>query len=170
MTYSEIDPDVQRVRYEVRRFRQHFITYVAVIGVLFIVNALTGGFWFGHWWFFWIALIWGVILALEAAHLFGDDIGREWEDRMVDQVVARRRRQAAGSSYRPYTPPEPPAAPEGTSPYSGRPPATEASPPPSTHREPETPPEARASSDSAPSSQDAAEPIMDPPPPNPPVV
>jgi hypothetical protein len=66
MTYSEIDPDVQRVRYEVRRFRQHFITYVAVIGVLFIVNALTGGFWFGHWWFFWIALIWGVILALEA--------------------------------------------------------------------------------------------------------
>jgi 2TM domain len=107
MPYSDTDPDVQRVRYEVRRFRQHFITFVAVIGVLFLVNLLTGGFWFGHWWFFWIALIWGVILALEAAHLFGDDIGREWEDRMVDQVVARRRRQAAGASYR-YTPPQPP--------------------------------------------------------------
>jgi hypothetical protein len=107
MPYSDTDPDVQRVRYEVRRFRQHFITFVAVIGVLFLVNLVTGGFWFGHWWFFWIALIWGVILALEAAHLFGDDIGREWEDRMVDQVVARRRRQAAGTSYR-YTPPPPP--------------------------------------------------------------
>jgi hypothetical protein len=109
MPYKDTDPDVQRVRYEVRRFRQHFITFLAVIGVLFIVNVLTGGFWFGHWWFFWIALIWGVILALEAAHLFGDDFGREWEDRMVDQVVARRRRQAAGASYR-YTPPQPPGA------------------------------------------------------------
>lgn len=117
MAYSEFDPDVQRVRYEVRRFRQHFVTYVAVVGVLFVVNALTGGFWFGHWWFFWIALIWGVILALEAAHLFGEDIGREWEDRMVDQVLARRRRQAAGG-YPAYTPPAPPTPPAEPSVYS----------------------------------------------------
>src|SRR6185295_8213276 len=113
MAYTDTDPEIQRVRYEVRRFRQHFVTYVAVIGVLFIVNALTGGFWFGHWWFFWIALIWGVILALEAAHLFGEDIGREWEERMVDQVVARRRRQAAGAPRQPYTPPPPPDPPSG---------------------------------------------------------
>ncbi|HEX3943660.1 MAG TPA: 2TM domain-containing protein [Rhizomicrobium sp.] len=86
MTYSDLDPDVQRVRYEVRRFRQHLITYVAVMAVLFIVNAATGGFWYGHWWFFWIALIWGVILALEGAHLFGDHIGREWEDRMAASI------------------------------------------------------------------------------------
>src|ERR1041385_2868713 len=110
MAYSDTDPDVQRVRYEVRRFRQHFVTYIAVIGVLFIVNLLTGGFWFGHWWFFWVAMIWGVILALEAAHLFGEDIGREWEDRMVDQVIARRRRQASGT-YKTYTPPPPPTPP-----------------------------------------------------------
>jgi len=170
MTYSEIDPDVQRVRYEVRRFRQHFITYVAVIGVLFIVNALTGGFWFGHWWFFWIALIWGVILALEAAHLFGDDIGREWEDRMVDQVVARRRRQAAGTGYRPYTPPEPPPAPAGPGPYSGRPTATAAPPPGPTSPETAAPPEATASSEVAPTPAATAAPITVPPPPNPPIV
>ena len=52
MTYSDLDPDVQRVRYEVRRFRQHLITYLAVMAVLFLVNAATGGFWYGHWWFF----------------------------------------------------------------------------------------------------------------------
>jgi hypothetical protein len=46
------------------------------MAVLFLVNAATGGFWYGHWWFFWIALIWGVILALEGAHLFGNHIGR----------------------------------------------------------------------------------------------
>jgi len=113
MPYSDADPDVQRARHEVRRFRQHFITYVAVIGVLFVINALTGG-WYGYWWFFWVALIWGVILALEAAHLFGENIGREWEDRMVEQVVTRRRRQATGSPPPPYNPPSPPRPPAAT--------------------------------------------------------
>jgi hypothetical protein len=78
------------------------------MAVLFLVNAATGGFWYGHWWFFWIALIWGVILALEGAHLFGDHIGRQWEDRMVAQVVARRRGQPSPAPARPYTPPPPP--------------------------------------------------------------
>jgi hypothetical protein len=100
MTYSDLDPDVQRVRYEVRRFRQHLITYVAVMAVLFIVNAATGGFWYGHWWFFWIALIWGVILALEGAHLFGDHIGREWEDRMAVNVDSAAVRQCPPLSHR----------------------------------------------------------------------
>ncbi|HEX3652667.1 MAG TPA: 2TM domain-containing protein [Rhizomicrobium sp.] len=120
MTYSDLEPDVQRVRYEVRRFRQHLITYIAVMAVLFLVNAATGGFWYGHWWFFWIALIWGVILALEGAHLFGDHIGPEWEDRMVAQVVAWRRGQPPpGPARPPYSPPPPPGPPAGSSVYSG---------------------------------------------------
>lgn len=140
MAYSDADPDVQRARYEVRRFRQHFITYVAVIGLLFVINAVTGGFWAGHWWFFWIALIWGVILALEAAHLFGDNIGREWEDRMVDQLVARRRGHAASAPPPVYTPPAPPRPPGSTadsppvplasSPVGAEPPVGTAPPPP----------------------------------------
>jgi hypothetical protein len=121
MAYNDLDPDVQRVRYEVRRFRQHLITYFAVMAVLFLVNAATGGFWFGHWWFFWIALIWGVILALEGAHLFGDHIGREWEDRMVAQVMARRRGEPPPSPSRPYTPPPPPTPAAATA--YGAPPA-----------------------------------------------
>jgi hypothetical protein len=98
MAYLESDPEVQRVRYEVRRFRQHLITYIAVVGVLFLVNVLSGGFWYGHWWFLWVALIWGVFLALQAAHLFGDHFGHAWEDRMVDQVLANRRRRTAEAS------------------------------------------------------------------------
>src|SRR5205814_5659550 len=113
MAYLDSDPEVQRVRYEVRRFKQHLITYIAVVGVLFVINVLSGGFWYGHWWFFWVALIWGVFLALQAAHLFGDHIGQNWEDRMVNQVVANRRRQpAANTAPRPaYTPPSPPRPP-----------------------------------------------------------
>jgi hypothetical protein len=122
MTMNDGDPEVQRARWEVRRFKQHLLTYVAVVGVLFVVNLLSGG-WPGHVWFFWIALIWGIFLALQAAHLFGDDIGREWEQRMVDKVVARRRREETSAGPRPvYTPPappRPPAAPPPVSPGTG---------------------------------------------------
>jgi len=131
VTYSDLDPDVQRVRYEVRRFRKHLITYIAVMAVLLLVNAVTGGFWYGHWWFFWIALIWGVILALEGAHLFGDHIGREWEDRMVAKVVARRRGHPARRPVRPCTPPPPPSSPAGPTVYgAAASPAPQSAPPP----------------------------------------
>jgi hypothetical protein len=73
-----------------------------------------------------------VILALEGAHLFGDHIGREWEDRMVAQVVARRRGQAPPASARPYTPPPAPSPSAGPTGYNPAPAA------PST---PEAPPE-----------------------------
>lgn len=136
MTYSDTDPEAQRVRFEVRRFRQHFVTYVAVVGLVFVVNLLTGGHWFGHWIVFWIAIIWGVILALEGVHLFGEDIGKEWEDRMVGQILARRRRHAAGATYTAssseyrYTPPEPPAPPGTAAPASETPTGPETQPAP----------------------------------------
>src|ERR1051326_7886401 len=128
MAYLESDPEVHRVRYEVRRFRQHLITYIAVVGVLFLVNVLSGGFWYGHWWFLWVALIWGVFLALQAAHLFGDHFGHEWEDRMVAHVLANRRRQAAAATAprSSYTPPQPPrpAPTASASPAPAPPPPT----------------------------------------------
>ena len=52
MTTTDTDREAQRVRFEVRRFRQHFVTYVAVISIVFVVNLLTGGHWVGHWVFF----------------------------------------------------------------------------------------------------------------------
>jgi hypothetical protein len=127
VTYTETDPEAQRVRFEVRRFRQHFVTYVAVVGLIFLVNLLTGGHWFGHWLVFWVALIWGVILALEGVHLFGEDVGKEWEDRMVGQILARRRKAkgtytASPAEYR-YTPPEPPSTPAASAAPQAPPPA-----------------------------------------------
>src|ERR1043165_358944 len=146
MDYLESEPEVQRVRYEVRRFRQHLITYIAVVGVLFLVNVLSGGFWYGHWWFLWVALIWGVFLALQAAHLFGDHFGHAWEDRMVDQVLANRRRRTAEASA---------PRPSYTAPQAPRPPS--ASPPPTTTS-------AAAPTPEGPSPEVRQEPIVMPPP------
>jgi class 3 adenylate cyclase len=43
------------------RFRKHLLTYVGVIGFLFIVNMLT---WAGTIWFHWPALGWGLLIFL----------------------------------------------------------------------------------------------------------
>ncbi len=116
MAYFDEDPDVRNARSEVRQFKSHLVTYGAVVGVLFVVNFLSGGFWNGNWWFLWVAGPWGIFVALQAVNLFGDHFGRDWEDRMVRQVVAKRRRDgttgpetgAPPPPSAPYTPPQPP--------------------------------------------------------------
>ena len=43
------------------RFKKHLLTYIGVIGFLFIINMLT---WHGKIWFHWLALGWGLLLYL----------------------------------------------------------------------------------------------------------
>ncbi len=73
------------------QFKNHLSTYFAVIGVMFLANIVGGWWWGGGFFFFWVTLIWGVVLAVQASRLFGSHLGREWEDRMVDHIMARRR-------------------------------------------------------------------------------
>src|ERR1700685_384264 len=119
MVYDTTDAEVHRVRSEVRRFKEHVLVFVAVLAVLVLANIVAGGFWYAHFWLFWIALIWGVLIALQGIRLFGHDIGREWEDRMVNHVMAARRNEPrppprqSGTAPRPQPspPPRPPAPP-----------------------------------------------------------
>lgn len=104
---SQYDDEERHVREEVRRFKQHLLTYLVVVAAMFVINLVTGGFWHGNFWFFWIAFLWGIAIAFQAARLFGDDVGRHWEDRMVDHIMARRRGQRP-----PPAPPSPPTQPQ----------------------------------------------------------
>lgn len=106
---GQYDEEERHVREEVRRFKQHLLTYLVVIAAMFVINFVTGGFWHGNFWFFWVAFFWGIAIAFQAARLFGDDIGRAWEDRMVDHIMARRRGEGPPSP--PSPPSEPPAPP-----------------------------------------------------------
>jgi 2TM domain len=54
---------------KVRRFAVHLFTYVAVIALLFIVNVTATP---NTWWFYWVALGWGIGLAANAWIVFGD--------------------------------------------------------------------------------------------------
>jgi hypothetical protein len=137
MAYEPSDADARRVRSEVRRFKENVLVYIAVMAVLVVANVIAGGFWYAHFWLFWIALVWGVFIVLQGVRLFGDDIGRDWEDRMVSHVVARRRGEApspppprqpgASARNQPSPPPRPPTPAWPPSSASARP----ASPPPS---------------------------------------
>ncbi len=116
MAYDTTDAEVHRVRSEVRRFKEHVLVFVAVMAVLVLANIIAGGIWYAHFWLFWIALVWGVLIALQAIRLFGHDFGRDWEDRMVNHVMAARRneprppppRQPGSPRPQPAPPPRPP--------------------------------------------------------------
>lgn len=110
---GQYDDEERYVRGEVRRFKQHLMTYLVVVAAMFVINLVTGGFWHGNFWFFWIAFFWGIAIAFQAARLFGDGVGRHWEDRMVDHIMARRQeeRPSAPPSPPPQSPPPQPPAP-----------------------------------------------------------
>lgn len=112
MSRDDHETDERYVREEVRRFKQHLLTYLVVVGAMFLINFVTGGFWHGNFWFFWVAFFWGIAIAFQAARLFGDDFGREWEDRMVDRILSRRRRTPPPASPPPSPPPSAPEPPE----------------------------------------------------------
>jgi len=93
-------PEIRQIRLEVRRrlnFCRHLLTYVVVVGVLAVVDWLTGG----GWWVGWVAGIWGAFLLLDFVRDFVGPLiwGRNVEDRMVDRELKRRG----------YPPQEPPA-------------------------------------------------------------
>jgi hypothetical protein len=112
MSQDDYHSDERHVRAEVRRFKQHLLTYCVVVGVLFAINVLSGGFWHGDFWFLWVAFFWGIAVVFQAARLFSDDVGRDWEDRTVARIMERR-------YGRPYTPPQPPRHDSPSEPASG---------------------------------------------------
>lgn len=72
-------------------FYLHLATYVIVIGVLFLINAMTGS----RWWFVWAALGWGIGILVHAVATFGFGgfMGRDWEERRLRELIEQEREQ-----------------------------------------------------------------------------
>jgi hypothetical protein len=84
--------EYRSVRRQVRkrlRFFRHAFTYVALNGVLALIDWATGG----GFWVQWVALIWGIFLGWEfVSNFIGPYLwGREAEERMVERELRRRR-------------------------------------------------------------------------------
>ena len=85
----------RRVRQKLNLYR-NVVTFIVVIGVLALIDWLTGG----DWWVQWVAAIWGGLLLLDLLRVFiGPKLwGRDVEDRIVERELQRRR-------YPPQNPP-----------------------------------------------------------------
>lgn len=86
------DGELRAVRRRVRRqldFYRHLATFIAVVGVLALIDWASGG----GWWVQWVAIFWGAFVALQFVTTFVSPTvwGREVEERMVRREMERRR-------------------------------------------------------------------------------
>ncbi|MBF6599878.1 MAG: 2TM domain-containing protein [Dehalococcoidia bacterium] len=86
------DADYRQARRRVRRrlnFYRNVGYYVAVVGILALIDWATGG----GWWVQWLAAIWGGVLLLRFLTNFVAPSlwGREAEERMIQQEMNRQR-------------------------------------------------------------------------------
>ena len=82
----------RRVRRRLR-FIRHLFTYLALNGLFVILDWRTGGSGNGINWSQWVALVWGVFLAVEfVSNFLGPRLwGREAEERLIQREMRRRR-------------------------------------------------------------------------------
>ncbi len=93
---DEADQEYRAARRRVRRvmgFYRHVTTYVSVLLLLLAVDIVTGP---DEFWVQWVALIWGIFLAMHFLNVWVFDavIGRDAERRMVEREL--RKRQGRG--------------------------------------------------------------------------
>lgn len=89
----DADADYLAARRRVRRvlaFYRHVATFTSVILVLLVFDLLSNR---NHFFVQWVALVWGVVLALHFLNVYVFDalLGREAERRMIERELRRRR-------------------------------------------------------------------------------
>ena len=70
-----------------KAFYIHLTVAVAVLAVLFAINAATGG----PWWVLWVVLGWGIGLGAHALTVFGrnSQVVENWEKRKVEEILRK---------------------------------------------------------------------------------
>lgn len=69
---------------ELKKFYSHLGTYI-VMNIFFVVlNYFTS---YGHWWFYWPLLGWGLAIAMKAMKVYG--FGSDWEERKAKEIYEK---------------------------------------------------------------------------------
>jgi len=69
-------------------FYMKVVCYFLIVGFLVVVNYMTSP---NYWWVVWVALGWGLSLALKAVRVFGlvPFLGADWEKKQVEKRLGR---------------------------------------------------------------------------------
>jgi hypothetical protein len=72
----------------VKEFYTHLAVFVIINAFLFGVDVLTGS----GWWFYWVALSWGIGLTIHAYVAFIDNrfFGSNWEERKIAELLGEK--------------------------------------------------------------------------------
>jgi 2TM domain len=79
-----------RVR-RLRNFYSNLITFVFVNVLLLIINLIANP---QNLWFYWVTLIWGIILLVQAFKIFtirDQFLGDEWEQRKINEIMEKEK-------------------------------------------------------------------------------
>lgn len=67
-------------------FYKHFISYVFVNLLLFIINFVCTP---GNWWFYWVTIFWGIGVLFNFLKVFviGEKFGDEYRDKKIQEEL-----------------------------------------------------------------------------------
>lgn len=86
----EENDKVKRARERVRKIKSFYlnvITFIWVNILLIVINLVTNRH---HLWFYWVTLIWGAILIIQALNIFtirDRFLGEDWEERKTRELL-----------------------------------------------------------------------------------
>ncbi len=92
---EEEDPRVRKAQKRVKKikgFYHNLITYAWVNLLLLAINLLTNPH---NLWFYWVSIIWGVVLAIQAINIFSikeEFLGEEWEKKKLDEILKKEKK------------------------------------------------------------------------------
>ena len=76
---------------DIKKFYTDLIGYVVVNIILFIIDYLTSP---REWWFYWVALIWGVLIIAHAVRIFafGNLDSKKWEEDKIKEILDKEKK------------------------------------------------------------------------------
>lgn len=85
--------DYQRAQKRVQAikgFWGHFITYLVINAVLFIIDLFTTP---GEWWFYWVIIGWGIAIVINALSVFafGKFHSKKWEEAKIKEILDKEK-------------------------------------------------------------------------------
>lgn len=92
MTQAKIDTTTAEYQsalkfvHKKREFFSHLVSYVCVVGFLFLLNLITSPY---HWWFYWVGFFWGIGLLIHALQIFvlNGMYTKNWEEKEVAKIL-----------------------------------------------------------------------------------